>query len=308
MARFDCVGLGMNVLDILIRMDEMPTWEHSVNPSRVLVDGGGLAATAIITAQQFGLRTAFIGTYGNDPMGEIKHNLMTKHGVDLSHDVQMDAPENQICVVLVDENNGERHFQPLQFFWSHFLTHAELDYDFLRSADMLHIDGYHPEAALAASQTMRAEGRLVMFDAGRTSEKQLSSENDALSRNCDYLISGSGFLQALTGMDDLQEAGRKALDYGPRVVVQTEGELGCYTFTRDECFHTPAFAVQAVDTTGAGDVFHGAYLYGIHHGWELHTITRFATAAAALECTQLGGRVSIPPLSAVVQFLAAHSE
>jgi ribokinase len=153
---------------------------------------------------------------------------------------------------------------------------------------------------------MQAAGKPVMFDAGRTSEKQLSGENIDLVRHTDYLISGSGFLQALTGIDDVLEAGRKALEMGPWVVVQTEGEQGSITITREDSFHTPAFPVDVVDTTGAGDVFHGAYLYGIRQGWNLRRIARFSAAAAALECTALGGRIAMPTLTAVEQFLSGQ--
>ena len=90
---------------------------------------------------------------------------------------------------------------------------------------------------------------------------------------------------------------------GPSIFVQTEGEEGSYTITSDECFHTPAFSVEVVDTTGAGDVFHGAYIVGLLHGWNLQQVAQFATAASAIECTNLGGRVGIPCFDEVISFL-----
>lgn len=304
---FDVVGIGMNVLDILIRTVKLPTWECTIEPSAVQIDGGGLAATALTAAQKFGLRTAFIGTHGNDQNGRIKHDLLARHGVDLSHEIEIPFSENQICVVFVNENSGERHFQAKADFWDHYIDPGILDEAFICSADILHMDGYHFDAAVQAAKWMHALGKPVMFDAGRTSEKKLSGENIELVRHTDYLISGSGFLQALTGVEDVVEAGRKALTLGPRVVVQTEGEQGSFTVTQDDCFHIPAIPVPVVDTTGAGDVFHGAYLYGLCRGWNLRRITRFASAAAALECTALGGRMAIPALEAVLDLLSVQS-
>ena len=89
------------------------------------------------------------------------------------------------------------------------------------------------------------------------------------------------------------------LELGPRVVVQTEGKSGCYTTSRDQHFHTPAFEVEVIDTTGAGDVFHGAYLVGLAKQWELQRTAAFASAVAALHCTVLGNRQGIPSMAEV---------
>ena len=122
----------------------------------------------------------------------------------------------------------------------------------------------------------------------------------------DVLICGSGFVPALTGKADIWEAGEAALDYGPSIVVQTEGADGSYTVTRDERFHLPAFPVKVLDTTGAGDVFHGAYIVGLLQGWNLRQITGFSTAVSAIKCTKLGGRVGVPCFDDAVAFAREH--
>ena len=301
--KINIVGIGMNVLDMLIRLPHMPTWENTGNPSSILIDGGGLVATALVTAQKFGLSTAFIGTSGNDQMGEIKHQLLAKYDVNLDHTIIMPYPENQICVVYINEKSGERHFSVRENFWGHFLSPDQLDRDFITQADYLHMDGYHTEAAMQAARWMHEAGKQVMFDAGKTNEKQIGDANFRLVQQTDILISGSGYLQALTGINDVFEAGRKALELGPRIVVQTEGSDGSYTITAGEQFHTPAYSIEAVDTTGAGDVYHGAYLFGLWQGWNVRRIAKFATASSALECLQMGGRAAIPALDEVYQFL-----
>jgi len=111
----------------------------------------------------------------------------------------------------------------------------------------------------------------------------------------------------LTGHEDLPQAGRAVLDLGPRIVVQTEGVDGSYTVSPDDEFHTPAFEVDVIDTTGAGDVFHGAYLAGLVKDWDLRRIATFASAVAAIHCTVLGNRKGIPSMEKVETFLRERS-
>jgi sugar/nucleoside kinase (ribokinase family) len=149
---------------------------------------------------------------------------------------------------------------------------------------------------------MREAGKLVMVD-GSTTRGPVSEDMQALVRTADILICGSGFGPALTGCSDLWQAGQAILDWGPRVVVQTEGADGSYTVTRDDRFHTPAFPVEVIDTTGAGDVFHGAYLFGMLQGWDVRRIVRFSAAVSAIKCTRLGGRPGIPTYAETLRFL-----
>ena len=144
-----------------------------------------------------------------------------------------------------------------------------------------------------------------MLDAAATSHEVLEPAR-ALVAETDVLICGSGFAPMLTGEDDVWRAGRAALDLGPRVVVQTEGAAGSYTMSRDAEFHTPAFKVDVVDTTGAGDTFHGAYLVGLARDWSLERCASFSSAVAALHCTVLGNRKGIPSMDEVEALMAAQ--
>jgi sugar/nucleoside kinase (ribokinase family) len=119
----------------------------------------------------------------------------------------------------------------------------------------------------------------------------------------DVLITGEGFARALTGIDDIWQAGRAVLDLGPRIFCETVGERGSYTITRDDQFHTPAFEVDVLDTTGAGDVFHGAYIVALMHGWTPRQCALFSTAVSAIKCTTLGGRAGIPTFEQTMAFL-----
>lgn len=296
------IGLGMATLDVLIRLKEMPTWERGTRFSAFRLDGGGPVATAMVAAARLGARAAFVGTAGGDTAGELKVRFLAEYGVDISHLVRYPGAEETIILVYVQEGTGERVFSGPERLGQHLLRPEELDREWLLSAEYLHLDGHHPEAALAAAQWMHSAGKTVTFDGGKTrgAIHPLARE---IIRYVDILICGEGFVQALTGVEGLWPAAEAALALGPRVVVQTLGDKGSYTLTAEERFHTPAFRVEVVDTTGAGDVFHGAYLVGLLQGWNLRTTALFASAVAALKCTKLGGRAGIPTMAEALAFL-----
>ena len=160
--------------------------------------------------------------------------------------------------------------------------------------------------ALQAAKWMHEAGRTVVLD-GHKTRGAVHDHLRALVQYVDVLISGSGFAQGLTGESGILEAGATVLRMGPRIFVQTEGEDGSYTVTLEERFHTPAFESEVVDTTGAGDVFHGAYIVGLLHGWDPQRIALFSTAVSAIKCTKLGGRAGIPRYDKVLAFLRERS-
>jgi sugar/nucleoside kinase (ribokinase family) len=302
-AKLDIVGLGLSTLDVLVRLKDMPAWDKDTRFSGFGLDGGGMVGTACVAAARLGAHTGYIGVAGNDISAELKLRSFKEAGVDLSRLVVRQHPESHIVIVYVNEETGERHFCGLRDFNRAPVHPAELDRDYITSATYLHLDTFNVEAAQQAIQWMHAAGKKVSIDCSKTDGRPVSAEQAALVRQVDILICGSGFGLSLTGQHDLWEAGKAMLAMGPSIVVQTEGENGSYTTTAQTSFHTPAFTVDVVDTTGAGDVFHGAYLVGLLHGWDLQKTALFATAVSAIECTKLGGRVGIPTYAETVAFL-----
>ena len=206
-------------------------------------------------------------------------------------------------LVYVHEETGERVFAGVRSGRRQPIQPDELDKAYITSADYLHIDGLlHHEATLQAVQWMRAAGKTVVMDGSRTNGP-IRDAHRALVPYLDVLITGEGFARALTGIDDIWQAGQAVLDIGPRIFCETVGERGSYTITPDEQFHTPAFQVDVVDTTGAGDVFHGAYIVAMAHGWTPRQCAQFSTAVSAIKCTQLGGRAGIPTFEQTMTFL-----
>ena len=300
------VGVGLACLDVLIRLREMPTWEHGGRISAFSFDGGGPVGTALVAVQKLGVSAGYLGTVGTDRVARLKLGFLTEYGVDVSRVAVREGPETQVVIVYVDEDTGERTFAgvgregagPLP------LQPSELDRDYILAADYLHLDGMNYEAGMQAARWMKEAGKTVIYDGHKTSADSVPQQVRDAIELVDVLICGEGFGRALTGRSDLYEAGEAALDLGPRIVVQTEGARGSYTVTRDERFHVPAFEVPVIDTTGAGDVFHGAYIVGLTHGWQLQQVAQFATAVSAIKCTGLGGRAPIPSFDQVMAFLS----
>ena len=302
MAENEIVGLGLANVDVVMRRSKMPTWDDPGLTSDFALADGGPAGTACAVASMFGVTAGLIDTIGDDGMAAIKRQSLVQAGVDVSRLVQRDGPEDHVFIVFVQEETGERFFSFVQGFLSQPVLPDELDRDFIISAQYLHLDGAHHPAALQAARWMHEAGKRVVLDASAT-DRPVPGYMRNLVTETDVLICGAGFGAMLTGEKDLLRAGRAILDLGPSIVVQTEGVDGSYTVTRDEAFHIPAFEVEVIDTCGAGDVFHGAYLVGLAMGWDLERIATFSSAVSAIHCTVLGNRKGIPTMGEVETFL-----
>jgi sulfofructose kinase len=308
MSRLQIIGLGLTTIDILIRTEKMPTWENGGRLCDLSMDGGGPVGTGLVAAARLGAQVGFVGTCGCDEAGKFLLALLTRDGIDVSRVVRRNLPEQQMVLVYVHEQTGERIFGFREHMDQARLSPEELDRDYITAADYLHVDGTHFDAAVQAARWMHEAGKPVLFDAARSDgmDENTRARMRALVEVTDYLVCGSGFSQALSGKEGHWAAQEEMLKRGPRVVVQTEGEQGSYTLTADDRFHTPIFPVDVLDTTGAGDVFHGAYLVGLLKGWDLRKTAQFATAVSALKCTRLGGRVGTPYYAEVIAFLKAR--
>ena len=302
MAEVTVVGLGLATLDVIMRMGEMPTWEQGTALSAFRLDGGGPVGTAMVAVSRLGVQAGYVGIAGTDKVADLKVESLVENGVDISRLARRPGQESQVVLVYVQEDTGERLFSILRGFQSEPLKIEELDRDYITGADYLHLDGHHMKAAVQAAAWMHQAGKKVVLDGSKT-DRKVTGPMRELVEQVDILICASGFGPGLTGRQDVWDVGQAILDMGPSIVVQTDGENGSFTMTTNERFHTPAFEIDVVDTTGAGDVFHGAFIVGLHKGWDLRTTAAFSTAVSALKCTKLGGRDGIPTSDATLDFL-----
>lgn len=297
---FDVVGVGINVIDYLFRIPHFPERDTKLDALAAAIQGGGLTATAMVACARLGLATRYIGKFGDNEIGVVARRELEAEGIDLTAAVAARGIPNRFCVVLVEEGSGARTIvrQCDPQIW---LRPDELDGTAVTSGRLLHLDGYEGDAALLAARRAREAGIPVLMDAEEATERR-----EELFRLVDVLIVGRRYGRLLTGTDDPREILAGLAGLGPSVVGLTLGEAGSMLLHRGKLALAPGFPVEVVDTTGAGDVFHGAFAYGLLQGWEARHILAFANAVSALKCTRLGGRTGIPSADEVRVFLCAR--
>ncbi len=292
---FDVVGVGANSVDFVYRLPGLPSLQGADAKLRVTahsVSCGGQVATALATCARFGLRAAYVGAVGDDDNGRRVMSALQTQGVDLSHVVRRHAP-NQFAAILLDDRTGERIV-----LWDRpgelALTEADLPAPAITAARMLLVDDVDPRASLRAAQMAAAAGVPTATDLDH-----LTDETEPLIRLVSHPIVAEHVPEALTGEADLERALRKLRRLNPGPLTVTIGARGSVTLDGDRFVHVEAFDVRAVDTTGSGDVFRGAYIFGVLHGLDVETRLRWANAAAAVSCTRHGALRSVPTLADV---------
>ena len=301
---FDVVGVGINVIDYLFRVPRFPEPDTKSDALAVTTQGGGLTATAMVACARLGLRTRYIGKFGSDEIGRLAREMLIGEDLDLGGSVQAADAPHRLCVVLVEAGTGHRtivrHRDPR--IWLH---PRELSCEAVCAGRLLHLDGYEGAAALQAARWARDAGIPVSVDAEDSTERR-----EELFRLTDILIVSHRFGQEVTGKASAAEILRGLASLGPSCVGVTMGAKGSALLHRGDLVEAPGFSVDVVDTTGAGDVFHGAFLYGLLQGWTAKHILLFANAVSALKCTHLGGRAGIPRAMEVRAFLGlrGHAE
>lgn len=292
-ATFDVVGVGVNAVDHLCTVETFPTFDSKQTLAAYDCQPGGQVATALVALQRWGCKTSYTGTFGAGSLADLSRRSLAEEGIDVSHAPQRQGVANQTAVILVDRASGERTIlmhRPAALT----LRPDELDRDRVTAGRVLHLDGYDADAAYTAATWARAAGVPVVVDVdtGVESVERLLAITDAV-------ILSREFASALTGRGEIDAAlaALVAMTRAPLVAV-TLGAEGVVATTAAGTFHVPGYAVPAVDTTGAGDVFRAGFIYGLLYGWPLERTLRFANATAALKCTKLGGRPGIPTVAA----------
>ena len=284
----DVVGLGLNATDTVLMVREFPALGGKERVLSSSMHAGGQVATALVTCQRLGLHTRYIGKVGDDEGGRIQLASLKREGVDLRYTrVVRDTP-NQFGHILVEQTSGER-----TVFWDRdarlTVTPAELTEGAIATARLLHLDGCDVEACLRAARWARRARIPVVADLDTVYKRV---EN--LFPYIDYLIASTKFLPTLTGQaDPFRALECAATKYKMKAPGMTLGRDGALFYQGGQFHYSPGFVIETVDTTGAGDVFHGALIYGLLAGWEIGSILDFANAMAALNCTVLGARGGI---------------
>jgi ribokinase len=299
------VGLGYCAYDILAITPRLPEFDSvGMTPLADLVcDGGGQVGTALAALARLGVRTGYLGLLGDDREGRWLRDRFVHSGVDVSRCRLSPHVGTNLCLVLVEQATARRAILCHRRVGIHDLSLDEADRAYIQGARVLHLDGQFMPSAIQAAVWAREAGLQVCFD-GNHPRPGL----DELLPLVDWLVVAEPFPQAYTGCAGQQEAAEALLSLGIKALVVTLGAKGCSVWTPDDRFRMPGFPIQAVDTTGAGDAFHGAFLYAMLQSWDLQRAATFANAVAAINCRTLGGRRGLPTLAQVEAFLAVSAQ
>lgn len=293
---YDVVGVGYCAVDYLGIVPRYPDMDEKMPLTEFVRQGGGITATAMAAVARLGGKARYIGKVGDDDFGRFIISELDKEGVDTTRVVIEPGAESQFSFVVVDQVTGNR-----TIFWTSsgiVFDASEIRGEDILAGKVLHVDAHHPSAAIQAATWASEAGMPIVMDAGT-----MRPGSEELARLSTVLIPSTLFARQFTGEDDPEKAARKMFDSTKLITGVTLGERGCVYVTKDGVFHQPAFPVEVVDTTGAGDVFHGALSFGVSRGWQAREIVEFASAVAALKCTKLGGRTGIPTYDQTIEFL-----
>jgi sulfofructose kinase len=303
MADFDVLGIGRPYLDQLLVVPHIPVADEMVPIEYYEQQGGGPVPTALITLARLGASTAIWGNVGSDQHGEFLVADFARHGVNRDHLNVVPGLATAISVILIERASGMRSIMPYRGNTPELGPH-QIDPAIVSRGRILHVSGSYREAEVQAARVAKSLGVEVSFDGGAG---LVRPGIDKLVDLSDIVIVARRFAAGETGLSDIEACARNFLSRGPRTVVITDGVAGSWGWTQAGDYHyQPAFQVPVADTTGAGDVYHGAFLYGELQGWSLGRTLRFASAVAAMNCTRVGGRAGIPTLVEAESFLAAR--
>jgi ribokinase len=324
----DVFGLGQCCIDYIVLVDSYPSADSKSEFREMVVQGGGPVATALVALSRWGVPCAFAGVAGEDRFGVMIHKKLVQEGIDADGLLIRKGHMSQFAFIAAEPGVGRR-----TAFWRRPTGPParadEIDLDRLRGAKVLHTDGLFAEASLAAAREARGAGISVVVDAGSLREGMID-----LAMESDYFIasekfarellaagptgaaggvgsagasggggsvsehsgggSGSSAAQSHVDRERARAACGKLAELGPRVVGVTLGDRGYVALAGGKWIDKPAYEIEAVDTTGCGDVFHAGVTFGVVKGWDIEKSLDFAAWAAARTSTRLGGREGIP--------------
>lgn len=301
MRGFDIVGVGHSCLDSLCTVENYPREDDSTHITKIEYQGGGAVATALVAASILGSRVAYIGNTGLDYVSKEIKSLLEKDGVNTDALKEREDSNGLESFVMINSQNGTRTKFPQRdtnppIDWTEDLNEMVLE------SKILHLDGTNYINAVEALKRARKGKTVVSLDG--CSMQSDNEKNIELASSVDILIMNKKYPLRVSGKSSYEEALREMSGWGPKSVMCTLGEDGVMAVISGRIRHFPAIpAPFVVDTTGCGDVFHGAYLTAYLRGMDEEESIMFASAAASLKCTEKGGRKGVRTREEVLEYM-----
>ncbi len=297
---FDAIGFGLNAVDHLIVVPEYPAFDTKIRLLEHKQSAGGQTATTMVSLRRLGLKTAYAGRFGSDPEGLFGFQTLKDDDVNVDFAEIVEGARNQIAFITIDARSGER-----TIVWDRDDRLAykpeEAPVEFGSLGRVLHLDAHDPPACVRVAQAARESGTIVSADIDNVYEGL-----PELLPLIDILIGSKEFPRRVTGITDERAAlVELKARYGCALVGMTIGAAGAVVYGDRTFIESPGFEAPGGcrDTTGAGDAFHGGFLYGLLTGQDIGTSLKLGNAVAAIKCSALGARTALPTNSELDQFL-----
>ena len=297
---FDAVGFGLNAVDHLIVVPEYPAFDTKMRFLEHKQSAGGQTATAMVALRRLGLKTAYACRFGSDPEGQFGLKSLVDEGVNCDFAEVIEQSKNQIAFITIDARSGER-----TIVWDRDERLAyqadEAPVEFGPMGRVLHLDAHDPPACACIAKAAKESGTIVSADIDNVYEGL-----PELLPLIDILIGSKEFPYRITGIADERTAlVEMHARFGCAVVGMTIGAAGAMLYCDGKFIESVGYPAPGScrDTTGAGDAFHGGFLYGILTGEDLETSLKFGNAVAAMKCSALGARTALPTHSELQIFL-----
>ncbi|MGI6315947.1 MAG: carbohydrate kinase family protein [Christensenellales bacterium] len=297
MKKYEVIGIGTPVSDYVMNVESLPKSNQGARMLGQCWSYGGKVASAMAAIGRLGHTCAMMAVVGDDPDGHAQQRDFARNGVDTTYLKFKEGKETALCVVLADRETGGRSFLGAPRDVAR-MTIEDLDEEALKNTQYLHLES-GADFARRAAEIVRAAGGQISVDADGYNEAV-----EAMIPLVDIYIPSEFYYKRRYGEErDPMDCCREIAAQGPHTVIITLGEKGCVGVSPAGEFRLPCFKVPVVDTTGAGDVFHGAFLHGMLKGWPAERAAEFASAYSAIKCTAMGGRAGLADEAMVERFL-----
>ena len=295
---FDAAGFGVTTLDYICIVDKLANYRKDTIIKDVRLYGGGCVSTALVALNRLGGSSSLITLLGNDWIGKEVLKGLKKEKIDCSG---VEFKKDQLTTfsfVQVNNKHGKKAISNYPGV-SKYLEFNEKAQEIINKSNLLLIDGVLPNEDIKAAKFAHKVGIKVMLDCNL-----LTNGTKELLQYIDYLITSESFLYDYAKTNNIRNAIKKInSDYKPRILVSTLGKEGSITLVDNEVKHVKVFNVKVKDTTGCGDVYHGAFIFGLLRKWDVLDIMTFATAVSSIKAMHYGGRPGIPDFKETISFL-----
>ncbi len=291
--------MGIIPLDLLYTVDYFPRPGGKVNAVDLCIQGGGPVPNTMVGLSRLGKRTALIAVLGDDWVGRFGMEELRKGKVDLRYIITKKA-QSATAAGFIEKSSGRR---TIAFYRKVGIKPADIRTSHYPIPRIVHLDGRDMEASMKLARWGKRVGSLVSFDIG-----SIRNDVSPIFPLVDHLVVADAYALPFTDTKSAKQAIERLKGQCPGSIVITQGIKGSTGFERGEFVRQPAFKVDVVDTTGAGDAFHVGYLFGLLNGDNMSTRLKFGAAVAALKCTRAGARAGMPTRNQLKRFLKNNPE